>query len=122
VTPSATLRMRPESDGFASNGGDHQWMRRSDAAAQGGFTTVHARKEGDGGQMSDIACRKTPNTPPLRLSPHFSKVFGVGRLQFRGSCFRRSGTSGWLPEIERSMTKRKLSPPHFPVARESELI
>jgi hypothetical protein len=69
--------MRPECDGFASNGGDHQWMRRSDAAAQGGFTTVHARKEGDGGQMSDIACRKTPNTPPLRLSPHFSKVLGV---------------------------------------------
>jgi hypothetical protein len=57
VTPSATLCMRPECDGFASNGGDYQRMRRSDAAAQGGFTIVHARKESDGGQTFDIACR-----------------------------------------------------------------
>jgi hypothetical protein len=57
VTPSATLRMRPECDGFASNGGDHQRMRRSDAAAQGGFTIVHARKKSDDGQLFDIACR-----------------------------------------------------------------
>jgi hypothetical protein len=54
---SATLRMRPECDGFASNGGDHQRTRRSDAAAQGGFTMVHARKESDDGQLFDIACR-----------------------------------------------------------------